>query len=252
MVDESLCKNDSQLAVRHLGNTVQLQSASILSGRISYALFLIKIMMEKYSKAFAAAGIGLVLAAIGIYIIFVKTPTDLAKNIAHGVREVFNFTPHVTIEETTIIEQNIPIFEVATVSRDLLVDYSWSHQWLGSTKTIILRGTFTAKAGFDLKEPFTLNIQKYPLKVYAKTSAPKILSIQMNSYKILQDESGWWNRISDADRESAVNELQRIARAKAQNSGMLGEARSTIEQRIREIVERNGAVIEFQYPWQEK
>jgi hypothetical protein len=74
----------------------------------------------------------------------------------------------------------------------------------------------------------------------------------MNSYKILRDESGWWNRLSDADRESAVNALQQIARSKAESSGMMREALTTIEQRIREIVERNGAIVEFANPWQEK
>lgn len=209
-------------------------------------------MNPKYTKLIITTGIGLLLAVIAAYIIFVRIPTDLARNVAHGIRETFNFTPQIKVEETVIIEQTTPIFEVATVTRDLMVDYSWSHQWLGSMKTIALRGTFTAKAGFDLKEPFTLNIQKYPLKVSAKMPTPKILSIQMNSYKILQDESGWWNRISDGDRETAVQALQHIAREKAQNSGMLAEARSTIEQRIKEIVERNGAMVEFNYPWQEK
>lgn len=209
-------------------------------------------MIAKYSKLIIAAGIASLFAAIALYIVFVKIPTDLATNISQGIKETFNFTPQVRVEETVVIEQNTPIFEVATVARDLLVEYAWSHQWLGSTKAIALRGTFTAKAGFDLKEPFSLDIQKYPLKVQARMPAPKILSIQMNSYRIIQDESGWWNRISDADRETAVQELQRIAREKAQNSGILAEARMTIEQRIKEIVERNGAMVEFKYPWQEK
>jgi hypothetical protein len=209
-------------------------------------------MIAKYSKIIIAAGIASLFAAVALYIVFVKIPTDLATNISQGIKETFNFTPQVRVEETVVIEQNTPIFEVATVARDLAVEYSWSHQWLGSTKTIALRGTFTAKAGFDLKEPFSLDIQKYPLKVQARMPAPKILSIQLNSYRIIHDESGWWNRISDSDRESAVQALQQIAHEKAQNSGILAEARSTIEQRIKEIVERNGAMVEFKYPWQEK
>ncbi|MBX2991287.1 MAG: DUF4230 domain-containing protein [Bacteroidetes bacterium] len=210
-----------------------------------------KMMNSKHSKLMIAGGIGLLLAAIAAYIVFVRIPTDLATNVANGIKEAFNFTPRVQINETVVIEQNTPILEIATVARDMMVEYSWSHQWLGSTKTIALRGTFTAKAGFDLHEPFTITIRKYPLRVDADMPAPKLLSVEMNSYKIILDENGWWNRISDADRETAVQELHRIAREKAQNSGMLAEARSTIEQRIKEIVERNGAMVEFKYPWQE-
>lgn len=208
-------------------------------------------MNTKYAKLIIAGGIGVLLAAIAAYIVFVQIPTDLATNVARGIKEAFNFTPKVQINETVVIEQNTPILEIASVSREIMVEYSWSHQWLGSTKTIALRGTFTAKAGFDLREPFTITIRQYPLRVDANMPAPKLLSVQMNSYKIILDENGWWNRISDADRETAVQELQRIAREKAQNSGMLADARSTIEQRIKEIVERNGAVVEFKYPWQE-
>lgn len=208
--------------------------------------------MTRLIKVLLASGVALLLIAVALYIVVVKTPVDLAANISRGVKETFNFTPQVRVNETIVIEQNAPIAELATVARDMLVDYSWAHQWLGSTKMIALRGTFTAKAGFDLKEPFTITIEQHPRRVFARMPAPKLLSVQMNSYTIVHDENGWWNRISDADRESAVNELQRIAREKARNSGMLAEARSTIEQRIKEIVERNGEMVEFTYPWEEK
>jgi hypothetical protein len=209
-------------------------------------------MIAKYSKLIVAAAVAMFLAAIALYIVLVKIPSDLATNISQGIKETFHFTPEVRVNETIVIEQHAPIMELATVSHDLLVEYSWSHEWLGSTKTIALRGTFTAKAGFDLQEPFSLSVQKSPLRVHAQMPAPKLLSLQINSYKVLQDENGWWNRISPGDREAAVNALQQTAREKAQNSGLLAEARTTIEQRIREIVERNGAMVEFAYPWQER
>lgn len=194
----------------------------------------------------------MLLVALSMYIVLVKIPTDLASNVARGMKEILNFTPQVRINEHVVIEQSVPVAELATISRDLSVEYVWSHQWLGSTKTLALRGTFTAKAGFDLHEPFTVDIQKFPLKVRATMPLPKILSLQMNSYNVLRDEDGWWNKISPSDRENAVQELHRVAREKAENSGMLDETRSTVEQRIKEIVERNAATVEFVYPWQER
>ena len=194
----------------------------------------------------------MLLVALSMYIVLVKIPTDLASNVARGMKEILNFTPQVRINEHVVIEQSVPVAELATISRDLSVDYTWSHEWLGSTKTLALRGTFTAKAGFDLHEPFSVDIQKFPLKVRATMPAPKILSVQMNTYNVLRDEDGWWNKISPGDRENAVQELQRVAHDKAQSSGMLDEARLSIEQRIREIVEQNSAPVEFIYPWQER
>jgi len=196
----------------------------------------------------AVAALLLILAAWSLYAVFIKAPMDLATATAGGIKELFNFTPRVTINETVVIEQSAPIMEVATIAQQVMVDHAWSHTWLGSTKTIRLIGTFTAKAGFDLKEPFTLAIEKNPLRVRASLPPPRLLSLTMDSYRIALDESGWWNRITDADRESAVRNLQAAARARAENSGILEEARTTAEQRIREMVERNGAPVEFVPP----
>ncbi len=208
--------------------------------------------MSRPFKVIVLAGVVLFFAVLAAYLLLVKTTADVARSLADGIAHSFNFTPQVKIEENVVIEQNTPIAELATVARDLMVEYSWSHQWLGSTKTITLRGAFTAKAGFDLSKPFSLTIHESPLRVHAVMPAPTLLSLQMNSYTILKDESGWWNRISDADREHAVHELQRAAREKAEASGMLAEARATVEKRIKEIAERNGALIHFTYPWQER
>jgi hypothetical protein len=190
----------------------------------------------------------IIVAAWSLYSVFIKAPAELAAATAHGIEEALNFTPRVKIDEKVVIEQNTPILELATVSRDVMVDYSWSHTWLGSTKSIRLIGTFTAKAGFDLKEPFTIQISRTPLSVKASMPPPRLLSLTMTSYRIARDENGWWNRISDADREQAVRSLQENARREVESSGILTEARSTVEQRIREIVERNGATVEFVPP----
>jgi hypothetical protein len=203
--------------------------------------------MQRKGLVIAAviAGALLIAGAWSFYAVFIKAPTELAHATAQGIQEFFNFTPCVKIDQTIVIEQNAPIMEVATVSRQLMVDYTWSHTWLGSTKTIHLIGTFTAKAGFDLKEPFTIEIEKSPLSVKASLPAPKILSITMDSYRIAEDESGWWNRISSADREAGVANLQFVARTQAESSGMLEAARTTAEERIKDIVQRNGATVEF-------
>jgi len=191
------------------------------------------------------AALLVIAASWSLYLVIVRAPVELAGATAKGIQEFFNFTPRVTIDQTVVIEANAPIMEVATVSRQLMVDHSWSRTWLGSTKTIHIVGTFTAKAGFDLREPFTIAIEKSPLRVTATMPPPKILSLSMDSFHIAADESGWWNKVSDADRETAVRDLQSTARARAESSGILDEVRSSAEERIREIVRKNGAAVEF-------
>jgi hypothetical protein len=194
----------------------------------------------------AAVVLVLVIVALwSFYALFVKGPADLAAATAQGIEEAFQFRPRVTINQTVIIEANTPILEVATVSRQLQVDYQWSHTWLGSTKTLRLVGTFTAKAGFDLHEPFDINIERSPLRVRATLPPPRLLSVTLDTYYAPVDESGWWNKISPADREQATAALLANARWQAEHSGMLEEARKSAEDRITEIVTRNGATVEF-------
>jgi hypothetical protein len=188
----------------------------------------------------------IVTALISFYILAIRVPHDLAVNTAKSVEAWFNFTPRTYIQETIVIEQNAPILEVATVSRSIFVDYAWNHTWLGSTKTLQLTGVFTAKAGFDLREPFDIIIEKNPVRVVASLSPPKVLSVQMDTFLVVRDESGWWNRISPLDRQLAVNALQLTARNRAAASGILEEAQKTAEERLRKIAEWNGSTVEFQ------
>jgi len=195
------------------------------------------------TAALAVLALGALAIYLLLYVPLVKMPAELAANTAEAFREIFNLTPRVMIEETVVIEQTSPILELAVSSRTVWVDYSWSHTWLGSTKRLQLRGSFTAKAGFDLQRPFTVRIQRDPLEVRAEMPPAELLSLEMDSYTVVRDESGWWNRLSDADRQEAVRALQRLAREKALTSGLLEEAEASATARIRELLERNGAPV---------
>lgn len=208
--------------------------------------------MPRGARAVAIGGILAALLLIGgslvAYRLFVQAPAELARATADGIRSIFQVTPRVTVNQTVIIEQASPILEIATIARPMLIDHQWSHSWLGSTKTIHVRGTFTAKAGYNLKEPFAITITRDPLRVIARLPEPRLLSVQMDSFAVVTDESGWWNRITAEDRSQAVTTLQALARSKAETSGILHDVRASAEDRIRELVERNGAAVIFAEP----
>ena len=159
------------------------------------------------------AGIGggvlIVAVAVGLYLTLFKGPADLALATADGIKEVFDFTPRVMIDETVVIQEMAPIVEIAVVERPMLVDYRWTHTWLGSTKALHLQGTFVAKAGFDLREPFTIRIEPELARRERDLPGPRLLSLEMTGYRILEDEPGWWNAISDRDREACGDAVDR-------------------------------------------
>src|SRR4051794_6687306 len=94
--------------------------------------------------AIGVTTVAIILALVFAYTRFWTVPkdaaTDTAKSITQSIREAFNFTPKVTINNTVFVEESLPILELATVSRSTTVSYSYTNQWAGSTKILILKG----------------------------------------------------------------------------------------------------------------
>jgi Protein of unknown function (DUF4230) len=193
----------------------------------------------------------LLLGSIAVYL-FLKhgtenSPRALAQSTAEGIRQALGFTPSVSVNGLTVIEQTLPILELATAEQTLFKEYSWSHTFLGSTKTLMLRGEFVIKAGFDVHEEFAFNIdqananrsEQQP-RIVIRLPKAKILSLEMKTYKVERDESGFWNGITPDDRTRAVAALQADARLSAEQSGILQKAREMLEQKIRASVQERG------------
>jgi hypothetical protein len=137
-----------------------------------------------------------------------------------------------------IIEESSPIKELATYEENFTHTHVWEHEWLRSTKRIELRGTFTAKAGFDLeKAPITLATDQEGHQVDLVLPEPEILSVEGRNIKILEDKDGLWNRITDQDRQRAMNALLDSARQHARESGAPEKAQQAVIDEVREAVE---------------
>lgn len=170
---------------------------------------------------------------------------DLARNIGRDIAKVLQFTPQVTVNGVTIVEANRPILELATVERKSQVRYKWEHSWMGSKKMLELEALVRVKAGFDLKEPFLISIDSHNATVTATMPPSKVLSVEMISYKVLEDKNGWWNRVTADDREQALQALMRQARQSVGKSDILAEADRSMRERIEEIMDRNGKKMPF-------
>lgn len=194
-----------------------------------------------------AVGAVLVIAAgaSAFYFLAVKAPVevmhqakeetfDAANRMAQGFKSVFNFTPRVTVGGVTVVEQANSVVELATVQQDVVVDYHWSQTWLGSTKIMELRGIYRAKAGFSLRDPFQVSVDAG--RITAELPAPVLLSLEMTSYKVLQDDNGWWNKITPEDRENAIAAMHTEARTKAVQAGLLTEAKAKFRGELAEVI----------------
>ena len=165
---------------------------------------------------------------------------ELAKRIADGISRRLQFRPEVRIDQVTVLERETPVLELATVRREFCHDYEWEHQWLGSTKRLHLRGTFAAKAGYDLNEKFYFEINSDDLQVQLGLPEPRVLGVEMVAYRA-EEEEGYWNKLSAEEREQAVNALLASARAAAaKDAALLGEARRMLDVQVGEVVREVG------------
>lgn len=196
----------------------------------------------------------LLLITLGItaYVLIVVIPARLAEKAYAGARqlgqdfrEAFHFTPEVTVNNTAVLQQQVPILELATLSQKFQHRYEWSNTWMKSTKKIEITGTFEAKAGFDLQKKFTISIDDTVATV--TLPAPQLLSLESQHDVTFRDENGLWNWVDAADRSAAVNAYTADARRYAEQAAFVADARQAFEARLRAIMKHHGlhAVIRY-------
>jgi Protein of unknown function (DUF4230) len=192
-----------------------------------------------------AIAISLVLVTLTLCVAFLlhmvrREAGKTAQGAIELVRQVLNITPEVTISTYVTYQRTSNIFELASVSKEFPIDYDYENTTLGSTKHLHLRGQYTVKAGFDLRDRFTVQIDEKSHRVRAEFPAPKILSVQQNNYKVVEDTSGWWNLLTQQDQEAAVNQMNNRARAAAMEMKVLDEAKASLRRQLLDLANKAG------------
>jgi len=164
----------------------------------------------------------------------------IGEDVAARFEAAFNIRPEVRVDGLVIIEAQTPVLELATASRKMVVRHRWTHTHLYSTKVLEIEAPFTAKAGFNLEEPFRIRIDPHTRIVSTDLPKPQILSTEMGEIKILRDEDGLWNKLTAADREEAFKALRDQAKKQFDETTLLNEARMEAETRIRELLDTTG------------
>lgn len=164
-----------------------------------------------------------------------------ADAIAENFRKVFQFTPEVRAHSAVLVAQNSPVLELVTYQRKAIVQHSWEQTWMGSTKNFEIEATFTAKAGFDLRERFVVKLDERDGSIKTEMPEPKILSMGMSDVRIRRDADGLWNKLTEAEREQAFKELEKRAREDFEKSSVLAQARAEAELKIRDLLQAPAA-----------
>lgn len=160
-------------------------------------------------------------------------PAEAVTRAAQAFKDILQVQPRVTINERVVLNQSSPVLELAVLSREIEVEREFEHTWLGSTKRVRLRGMYVIKTGFDLTQPFAVELSDAP-GVAARISlpAPKILSADARRVEVLALENGLWNRVQAENLETEIAALPEEARRKAQRIGVVREAEESIVKQL--------------------
>lgn len=159
-------------------------------------------------------------------------PVEAVERAAQAFKEILQVQPRVTINERVMLNQSTSVLELAVSSREIEVEREFEHTWMGSTKRIRMRGTYRIKTGFDLTEPFSIELSDesgVPVKIVLP--APKILSAEAVRVEVLALENGLWNKVQPENLESEIAALPAEAKRKAFRIGLARDAEeSTVKQ----------------------
>ena len=96
------------------------------------------------------------------------------------------------------------------------------------------------KAGFDLRERFSVQVDERSHKVHADFPPPKILSVEQVRYDVTRDENGWWNGLTQQDQAAAVNDMNKRASNNALDMHVCDEAKASLRRQLLELAKKSG------------
>ena len=158
----------------------------------------------------------------------------LGKNLRAAFVDIAHLQPRITINDRVYMEQTTPVSELVVLSRRIEVEHELLHTWVGSSKRVKLHGTFTAKAGFDLRKGLSIDIR--PDEIMVQLPHAQILGVEQQQMDVLAFENGLWNRISGQDVQSELSVLPELAWKKAAESELPAEADKTLQQQLEQRI----------------
>lgn len=200
---------------------------------------------------FIAAAAATLAASLFAYLLLIapmKSAIKTGTRLQAAFEQMLNMTPRITANQAVIFAQNTPVLELVTTERQMLARHRVEETWLHSTKTFEIEATFTAKAGFNLRDTFSINVPKGGRTAEIQLPKARILSLSMSDLRILRDEDGLWNKLTARDREKALRALERTAKSEFLKSDLLAAARSSAESQIGEITAAAGCRAVFPVP----
>jgi hypothetical protein len=204
-------------------------------------------------------GICLVLLTLTAIILFtIHRCTVAVDHTVDSVRDAFvqvlRVTPQITVNQRVVLTQTAPIAELAVVTKEEFITLGFTEhleiftmQLPLTEKKLTAEATYRIKAGFDLSEPFSVEIDPTTHEVQAAMPHAKILSVEQVGDLTLDGADAMLNRVTDAERQEIVNSLNSAAHDAAEKSTLKSEAEEQVAQRLKDLIRHNDQPMEIKW-----
>lgn len=175
-------------------------------------------------------------------------------HVRDAFSEVLHVQPKVTVNERVVLTQTSPIAELAVVTKQELVTIgldshlevlSW--QIPLTEKKITVEAPFQIKAGFDLREPFSVAVDPVTHALKAAMPHAKILSVEQVGDLAYHGEDALLNRVNDEERAQILKNLNAAAHVAAEDSSLKSDAEQQVEQRLTDLMKHNGQALHIEW-----
>ncbi len=166
-----------------------------------------------------------------------KVAGGLRDTVAHALERITG--ERFTVASNTVTLQKSNIAELSVVQRKTQTVTKLETSTFGSRSTLILRGDFVVKAGFDLTRPFSVTVNETTGEVHAEFPPAKITSVELKNYEVYFSDSGLINKLKPEHHELATRQMLAQARLDAEKSDIKEEAEVQLRTRLKDLLGRD-------------
>lgn len=163
-----------------------------------------------------------------------KAAGGLREAVASALQRITG--QQVAIHSNTVTLQKANISELNLVQRRTQTITKLETTAFGSKATLILRGDFIVKAGFDLEKPFSIQVDEATGEVKADFPPAKITSVELKNYEVFFSDSGLLNKITPELHGLATQQMLAQARLDAEKSDIKADAEAQLHTRLRDLL----------------
>ncbi len=188
----------------------------------------------------AGLGLSLIIIAGGAvaWLLLVRPAEKAAGGLRDTVVEALETITgeQFTVASNTITLQKAAIAEFNVIQRKAQTMIKMETTVFGSKATLILRGDFIVKAGYDLSKPLTVTVDDATGEVKADFPPATITSVELKNYEVFFSDNGLINKITPEHQELATRQMLAQARLDAEQSDIKAEAETQLQTRLKDLL----------------